>query len=267
MSIQQEDRLKAFLERNKSRLSQTNDSLNSTCFDKILNTPSNLTMAEKNSEIDNSTKLDSIHYSTDLRSDLMNSHIQNPAKPARKNRNDTMASSAYFSNNESSDLFGNIDVRNPQPTLTETPYRGSVQSLRNAKNMSDRKPSKMASSMVLDSAKGKTKIRGLSTSFSGLTWESSLNQKNSNRIENYIQSRKAVRRNLRDRVRSLSTESSTSLKPFKLSYSIINHSSTKHQPSESISVRKKSSEKIFLCFFCRDYLRVGIEHQALNLWR
>jgi len=244
MSIIHADRLKAFLERNKGRLSQTNDSLNSSCFDKILNTPSNLTMAEKNSEIDNSTKLDSIHYSTDLRSDLMNSHIQNPTKPARKNRNDTMASSAYFSNNESSDLFGNTDVRNPQATLTETPYRGSAQSLRNVKDMSNKKVNPMASSMVLDSAKGKTKIRGLSTSFSGLTWESSLNQKNSNRIENYIQSRKAVRSKLRDRVRSLSTESSTSLKPFKLSYSIINNSSVKHQPSESISVSLEMARKV-----------------------
>ena len=239
MDSSPEDRLKAFLERNRNRINQQPTSPNITNFEKDVAAPPGSTdkaVSDIESTKSNSafTEMTPINHGTRLEPRIF--ATQENERRGRSG-NEPQALSTFYSTTSSESITHNYDTRNQQ--ATETPKKSVMHQSAVLPRDSQPLPANRLSMTIDNNNKfqANPKKRGLSTSPLRLaSWESELNTKTQSRIEKYIQDRKQARSKIRARVRSLSTENSAVLlKPFKQQNNVANYS-VKNKAYETLSV-------------------------------
>ena len=239
MDSSPEDRLKAFLERNRNRITQQPTSPNITNFEQNVTPPpssNDKAVSDIESTKSNSAFTETAPVNQEPKLEPRIFTTQNERRG--RIHNEPQALSTFYSTTSSESIPHNYDTRNQQAIET-TPKK----SVMHQSAVLPRDPQLLRAnrlSMTSDSnnkPQTTSKRRGLSTSPLRLaSWESELNTKNQSRIEKYIQDRKQARSKIRARVRSLSTENSALLKPFKHPSSVSHYSVKTNKAYETLSV-------------------------------
>lgn len=230
----QEDRLKAFLERNRNRLATKPESSNVTALQNSQLIQSDIikTSNTESSKPSSTNAIDNILLQ-DIKQDPKVSSTQDVIRKQRKDYPEMQNNSQYFSTTSSDSLAYHIDNRS---SLTgETPQKNLL-----ANQSQTKGPKMLKQSKTFESSgtirKSNTSRNNMSISPSkSLQWDTTPSSKSKNRIEDYIKSRKESRNKIRERVRSLSNESTGTLRPLRSSL-ILNSSSLKNRPYDSNSV-------------------------------
>jgi len=237
MNMPSDDRLRAFLERNRNRISHHSHSSSLHILDKDILGPLNNEDIDKCIEVNKSIQRDSTlcgennNKGNEYEIEKESRNIQTNKKQVQK-ENNPQSSSAYFSIISSELMGNNMLNQTPKKTLSQKYLKPSL-----LKGFGSNK----ILSMTLDSTgkftdSSKKRLMSNSPSCSS-PFENSIGiMKNKNFIETYIHKRKVTRNKMRARVRSLSTESGNSFRSLKFNLGTLNKSTIKQKPFESTSV-------------------------------
>lgn len=229
----QEDRLKAFLERNKNRISSKPESTNITALQNSQLIQSDIikTSNTESSKPSSTNAIDNILL-PEIKQDSKGSSSHDAVRKQRKDYPEMQNNSTYFSTTSSDSFAYHLDNRN---MVVETPQKNLLAGPSQTKDSKTLKQRKTFESNT--SVKKNSKSRNIMSSSPSrsLQWESNSTSKSKNRIEDYIKNRKESRNKIRERVRSLSNESSHTLRPLRSSL-ILNNSAIKSRAYDSNSV-------------------------------